>query len=823
MSELDYEHDEKRRLEVAELANQAKSEFLANMSHEIRTPINAILGMTSLAKRNYSHEFVMEYLENIEVAGNQLLSIVNDILDFSKVEAGVIELVPEKYDIHSMINDVVTMIHVRIGKKALDFIIDDDPDLPVEFIGDVVRVKQIIINLLSNAVKFTNEGQIILSLSAQKTDTDGIYKLEVSVSDSGIGIKEEDFDKLFESFSQFDTRRNRGIEGTGLGLAITKSLIQLMDGEITITSSYGEGSCFSFYILQKVENPEPMKRCQSSEACKAAVWERNKVKAQILANKIKKLGVSCDIIDGPGEIMNYTHVFFDSFKFYDIQKIPTAQTKLIALAKGLTDNERVPSNMIIINTPLTSALTYRLLLNIDKHSVEAAAENIEVELKLKNARFLVVDDIDINLIISEEMLLSYGGMVDISDSGKSSIALMKENHYDIVFMDHMMPEMDGVDVTKYIRSLPEEKYQKLPIVALTANVVGDVRDLLLDSGMNDYLSKPLDFIELERVLTEYLPREKWSYESRFYQEEVSLENKGTKVLIADDSRLNQEMLSRILRDDYTIILASSGQEALEKISIDPPDLIILDIIMPEMDGYEVLRRLKDNDLFSAIPVIVITGMARAEDEVKGLLLGAVDYITKPFHEVVVKVRVDTHIKIAAQMRMIEQMGSVDTITNLFNRRQFVDLLIVEWGHALVKKSNICILMIDVDSFKSFNNASGEKRGEAALRTIAGAIKSTLNQPDFTVARWDGDKFSVLLPNTDFLGAVMIAEAIRKTVESTTVFGDNNISQHLTISIGAACVTPSETNKIEDIIRIADNELINAKKTGRNRVSYTLPK
>jgi len=500
-------------------------------------------------------------------------------------------------------------------------------------------------------------------------------------------------------------------------------------------------------------------------------------------------------------------------------KLSCPDTKLIALTRRLTDNEKVPRNMELVNMPLTSVIVSRLLggtVNLIKNDAD---ESDSAALELHNVKMLVVDDIDINLMIAEEALLHYGGEVDTADSGAKAIELIKKNNYDIVFMDHMMPEMDGVDVTKIIRAMPDKKYKSLIIVALTANVVGDVRDLFLECGMNDFISKPLEFGDMEEVLKKWLPQEKWSYSQPSEKSRVLTENDGAKILVVDDSRLNQALLCRILENDYTLVLADSGPEALKKVVDDPPDLILLDIIMPGMDGYEVLTELKNNDKTRDIPVIVITGLSRAEDEVKGLVLGAADYITKPFYEVVVKARVDTHLKIASQLRKIEQLGSIDTTTNISNRRLFVDNMIGKWEFAKREKFPISVLMISVDRFEDYNHTYGRENGDFALKTIAGVIKSSLSRPDDVAARWDREKFSVLLPNTSLGDAVITAEIIRKNVESMELVNDLDTPHRLTVSIGVASIKPSDDSKIEDVIRLADNAMKHVKDTDCNRVKF----
>ncbi|MDR1579707.1 MAG: response regulator [Synergistaceae bacterium] len=501
---------EQRRLEAAELANRAKSEFLANMSHEIRTPMNAILGMTDLAIRNFPKESVLEYLGNIKNAGTSLLSIINDILDFSKIEAGAIELFPDKYDIHSFINDIVTMIHIRIGDKPLDFIVDDDLDIPRVMTGDAIRIKQIALNLLTNAVKFTRIGHINFAVSAEPTGAPEKYKLKFSVSDTGIGIRNEEIPLLFDNFSQLDTRKNRGIEGTGLGLAISKKLVELMGGEITVESVYGQGSCFSFYVIQEVTDAAAITLLPDARR-RVAIWLSSAPIERGLWEKLRKMGVPCDIVDTPAEFAEYSHAFFDFDRYGDVSNVACPDTKLIAISRNPMDERSLPLHVKKLYAPLTCLIVARLL---DETSYSPQCDLREAPgtaLRLCDTHCLVVDDNEINLVIAENVILSYGAEVSVANSGAEAIELVKENDYDIVFMDHMMPEIDGVDATRIIRALPGEKYSKLPIVALTANVVGDVRDMFLQNGMNDFLSKPLEFHEIERVLREWLPGDKWSY------------------------------------------------------------------------------------------------------------------------------------------------------------------------------------------------------------------------------------------------------------------------------------------------------------------------
>ena len=291
-----------------------------------------------------------------------------------------------------------------------------------------------------------------------------------------------------------------------------------------------------------------------------------------------------------------------------------------------------------------------------------------------------------------------------------------------------------------------------------------------------------------------------------------------KILIIEDSKLNREILHKILYKDYAIAFAHDGVEALEKVKTEQPDLILLDIILPGIDGFDVLAELRKCDTSRSIPVIIISARANPDDEVKGLQLGAVDYITKPFHEIVVNARVETQVRILKQMRTIESFGFVDTLTGIPNRRQFDLNLEREWNRAKRDKQPISIMMIDADRFKTYNDTHGHQQGDVALQTLAGTITSSLKRSTDLSARWGGEEFAVLLPNTTLDGAIQVAEDVRKNIESASVpVSDSDLYHNLTISMGVAQMLPEKDNSIANLILHADKALYNAKDMGRNRV------
>ena len=390
--------------EAAIQAERAKSRFLSNMSHEIRTPINAILGMNEMIQRECTDTQLLTYSGNIQSSGRTLLTLINDILDMSKIESGKLEIISTEYKTADLFMDLWNVIYLRAKNKNLTVSFTLDETLPNTLYGDDVRVKQIVTNLLTNAVKYTHKGSVKLHATYEKQGEDRIT-LIISVEDTGIGIKEEDQGKLFESFQRLEEDKNRNIEGTGLGMSITSMLLKLMEGSIEVKSVYQQGSTFTVWIPQKVVNNEP-------------IGDFNSIRSQAQVS-VKK---------------------YDSF--------------------------------------------------------EAPGANI-----------LVVDDMPMNLTVFTSVLKHTKMNIVTADSGKKGLELVREQPFHIVFMDHMMPEMDGVETLHEIKKLKDFPNEKTPIIALTANAISGAREYYLKEGFTDFLTKPIHSEKLEQMIAEYLPEE----------------------------------------------------------------------------------------------------------------------------------------------------------------------------------------------------------------------------------------------------------------------------------------------------------------------------
>lgn len=560
--------------EEIEKAAKTKTDFLANMSHEIRTPMNAVIGMAELALRENLSDTAKDYINQIKSSGKALLAIINDILDFSKIESGKMNIIEEEYEPMSLINDVGNIIITRLQNKDVELILNIDPGLPQTLMGDSIRIRQILINLLNNATKFTQVGQVKLNVSfVDSPHTQDEILMNVSVEDTGIGIKKKDLEKIFTSFEQVDSKRNRNVEGTGLGLTICRNLLHLMNGKIWVESEYGIGSKFYFSVPQKVKNKNPsVDITKKKDVAVVGLFENIYLKEQLkkdmeslkvpycmlrsqetLENDIKTLHSK---VPGKTLYLLIDHKMFTPTVQNVIRKLPEVQSVLITDFFDQTKYEI--ANLQIIKKPI-SVLSAAIIINLeeDNHFLKYANKDSGEDYGFiaPEAKILVVDDNIINLSVTQGLLDPLEMKIETAVSGRIAMDKCIKNNYDIIFMDHMMPEMDGIETTKLIRrQLP--RYNNIPIIALTANAVGDVKEMFLKEGLNDFVAKPIELRTIISKVKQWLPPEKIQKSTTRKIEKKTTENivigdLDTKTAI---SLLGSEALFwKILKEYYRVI------------------------------------------------------------------------------------------------------------------------------------------------------------------------------------------------------------------------------------------------------------------------------
>ncbi len=540
--------------EEAESATRAKSEFLANMSHEIRTPMNAIIGFAGLAMRTELSAKQYEYLSKIESSAKSLLVIINDILDFSKIEAGKLSMESIEFDLDEVISNIAYIVSVKAGEKGIELITSIADDVPATIVGDSLRLGQVLINLASNAVKFTKSGHILIKVVlADKYDSK--CTLRFSVSDTGIGLTQEESGRLFEAFSQADSSITRNYGGTGLGLTISQRLVEMMGGEISVESEPGQGSTFSFtaeFTYTGETRASHQIVPEDIADLKILVVDDNPMAREVLAEQVKSLGFDVFTVEsGEAAFRELEHA---EEKPYDLvlmdwnmpgidgieaarmikQKASISHLPLVIMITAFSREEvmnlaKKTDIKAFLMKPVSPSLMLDTIMQVfglesplSVNPRRPVSKGSGILARTKGARVLLVEDNIMNQQVAAELLVSAGFKVDIAHNGQEATQKVGQTSYDLVLMDVQMPLMSGYEATRLIRK--DERCKALPIIGLTANAMSGAREACAEAGMNDYIAKPIDPDQMLSVIMDWLP-----LQPRYDSEE-------TKVLAENSAR-----------------------------------------------------------------------------------------------------------------------------------------------------------------------------------------------------------------------------------------------------------------------------------------------
>ncbi len=585
-------------IEELHIAEQSKTDFLCNVSHELRTPINSIVGISEIASKETELERIREEIDQMQLAGKRLLSVVSDVLDFSELQSGKVEVLEEAYYISSMIQDIIKMSYSFKEEKKIEILFNIDGNIPKGLIGDEKKIRRVILNLVNNAVKFTQNGYVLIKVTSRKEGY-GV-NLCFEIKDTGIGMSQEDQEKLFNSFTQIDGSRKRAVGGMGLGLSISKMLVYQMGGILSVKSKEGKGTTFQVVIPQKIADENPISVVKNKDKINVAVYiDMEQFELELIRGAYASVITECvgslqvkyhffkNFLDLKRRLekKEFTHLYMSMNSYQNNQPYFDAissNIQILVVREPAMGRVLANKDLIEISKPF-NLLSLVEALNQGRDMLDSNETDSDTQFVAPEACVLVVDDNMMNLLVAKRLLESYQIQVDTALSGMEALTMVQNREYDIVFMDHMMPEMDGVETLHAIRKLVGTYYSYVPVIALTANAVAGSREMFLKEGFTDFVEKPIDISTLERKCRKYISQDKIG----------KLQSKSliTEKEQREDDSLEVSKESLVKKNDEMVIPGISTKDGL--VYCRDEEIYKEMLSQCAMSGLDVIYRIKE--------------------------------------------------------------------------------------------------------------------------------------------------------------------------------------------------------------------------------------